>query len=67
MKNNKIIDEHVWCPVCGKTEVEEYEFCNVCGWQHDPIQYIEPDLDGGANDMSLNQARKAYKEGKKIH
>ena len=43
------------CPVCGKHEFgvdDDYYFC--------------PDW-GGANDLSVNQAREAYKAGKKVY
>ena len=39
-----------------------YEICPVCGWQDDDIQNDDPDLEGGANEMSLNQAKEAYKK-----
>ncbi|ARP50579.1 hypothetical protein B6259_06620 [Ruminococcaceae bacterium CPB6] len=32
--------------------------CPVCGWEDDGVQLDEPDLEGGANEMSLNEARK---------
>ena len=54
------------CPVCGRYYFQEaggYEICPVCGWEDDPLQRREPDLAGGANTMSLNEARKAYAEG----
>ena len=54
------------CPVCGEHYFEEigaYEICPVCGWEDDPLQRREPDFSGGANSMSLNEARKAYREG----
>ena len=57
------------CPVCGKFEfphVGSYDYCPVCGWQDDPIQEDEPDEDCCANQMSLNEAREAYKRGEKI-
>lgn len=44
------------CPVCGKYTFQE----------NDGLQNKYPDLAGGANDMSLNQAREAYKKGEKI-
>lgn len=50
------------CPCCGKTAVEEYEICPVCNWENDPIQYDHPDMDGGANALSLNEARKQFLE-----
>ncbi|MBR1561093.1 MAG: hypothetical protein IJ646_12700 [Clostridia bacterium] len=49
------------CPVCGKYELGYYEICE-CGWQNDPIQFADPDYRGGANEQSLNEARKAYRE-----
>ena len=51
------------CPCCGKTEVEEYDICENCMWENDPVQRLNPDNSGGANSMSLNEARKAYKNG----
>ena len=56
------------CPVCGKHSFEEinaYEICPICGWEDDPLQRREPDLKGGANSMSLNEAREAYRMGGK--
>lgn len=40
----------------------EYELCEVCNWEDDPIQSAEPDYPGGANQKSLNQARKEWGE-----
>jgi hypothetical protein len=55
------------CPVCGKGLIEEwFDVCEVCGWEYDNLQYVKPDFKGGANKMSLNQAREAYKNGEKI-
>jgi len=57
------------CPVCGQTVFEHpnaFETCPVCLWQDDGLQMDEPDLEGGANEMSLNQAREAWKKGEKI-
>jgi rubredoxin len=48
------------CPVCGEHTLSErgaYEICSVCGWEDDPAQSADPDLAGGANRESLNQAR----------
>ena len=53
------------CPCCGKYHFEEkgaYEICPVCGWEDDPLQRREPDLAGGANTLSLNDARRKYAE-----
>lgn len=54
------------CPVCGKYEFTErggFEICPVCGWEDDPVQRREPDYAGGANKMSLNEAKQMW--GKK--
>lgn len=54
------------CPVCGKFEFEEegcYDICEVCGWEDDPIQANNPDYEGGANKLSLNQAKEEWEKG----
>lgn len=58
------------CPVCGKhhfREIGAYEICPVCGWEDDPLQRREPDLEGGANSLSLNEARLRFEEGELNH
>ncbi len=45
------------CPCCGKTSVADYEVCDNCNWENDPIQRKHPDLAGGANKQSLKQAK----------
>ena len=55
------------CPVCGKYEFpdeDSYDNCPICGWEDDSLQEAEPDEEECANVMSLNQARKAYAEGR---
>ena len=57
------------CPVCGKYEFKQednFSICHCCMWENDGLQNHNPDYAGGANKMSLNEARKAYKEGKKV-
>ena len=57
------------CPCCHKyefSEVGSYEICPVCNWEDDPVQEEDPSYGGGANVMSLNEARKAYAEGRKV-
>nr|DAI96285.1 MAG TPA: cysteine-rich protein [Caudoviricetes sp.] len=54
------------CPCCGKEKVREYDICSICSWENDPIQEEHPDMRGGANIMSLNEARRAYKNGSEI-
>lgn len=48
------------CPVCSASvagEPAQYEVCRVCGWEDDPVQTDDPAYAGGANTMSLNDAR----------
>lgn len=57
------------CPVCGKHYFEyenDMDLCPICNWSNDDLQRRQPDYKGGANHMSLNQAREAYKQGKQI-
>ena len=51
-------------PVCVWYEFESegsFAICKGCGWQDDPIQEENPDERECANQMSLNEAREAYK------
>ncbi|TNH10615.1 hypothetical protein FIA56_12065 [Testudinibacter sp. TR-2022] len=51
------------CPCCGNYSLfseREYEICNICGWEDDPIQFDDPDFYGGANLLSLNKSREVY-------
>ena len=53
------------CPVCGKYEFADescYDICPFCGWEDDGVQLSDPDFDGGANELSLKQYRKEYRE-----
>lgn len=59
------------CPVCGEKTLREnpdgsYEECTICHWVMDELQNFNHDFRGGFNEMSLNEARAAYKEGKEI-
>lgn len=57
------------CPVCGKYEFGSdgsFEICEVCGWQDDPVQMENPDESMCANQMSLNEAKAAYAEGRPV-
>lgn len=55
------------CPVCGKHELLLFDVCDECGWENDPLQHDKPDYKGGANSMSLNQARAAYAAGETVY
>ncbi len=53
------------CPCCGYhtlTEVGVYEICPVCFWEDDPVQESDPELEGGANELSLTECRRNFKE-----
>lgn len=51
------------CPVCGKYGFEEYsdfDICPVCNWENDGLQYDDHNYAGGANHISVNEARIEY-------
>ncbi len=55
------------CPCCGHWTLGEpptgtYDICSVCFWEDDPVQFHDLDFEGGANDQSLNQARRNFRE-----
>jgi len=55
------------CPCCGNRTLPEqppgsYEICPVCFWEDDPVQFEDADFQGGANVVSLNQARANFRE-----
>ncbi|MHC9084874.1 CPCC family cysteine-rich protein [Luteimonas sp. RIT-PG2_3] len=50
-------------PCCGErtlTTTGGYESCDVCGWEDDHVQSSDPDYTGGANKLSLNQAKREW-------
>lgn len=54
------------CPCCENFTLSEqppgtYEICPVCGWEDDAVQFYDMDYAGGANEISLNQAKKRYR------
>ena len=60
------------CKCCGYYTLEDepldpnlhpgtFEICPVCFWEDDAIQYKNPDYAGGANNVSLNEAKKNFK------
>ena len=71
-EKNKFVE--MLCPVCGKylftddseeekeesNEVTEQDYCTECGWVYDLDQTNNPDLQGGNNEMSLNEYRVWY-------
>lgn len=55
------------CPCCGFHTLSEmppgtFAICPVCYWEDDYAQYNNPDLGGGANQVSLRQARINFAE-----
>lgn len=55
------------CPCCGKVKVDLFATCPVCGWCNDEAAKRNPDVPNLLeNKMSLNEARKAYREGRGV-
>lgn len=53
------------CPCCGyftfKYELgNTFQICPVCYWEDDGVQLDDPTYEGGANRVSLYQAKKNY-------
>lgn len=53
------------CACCGLRTMREeergsFDICTVCGWEDDSVAYDDPDYRGGANGISLNEARAAF-------
>ncbi|MCL2225359.1 MAG: hypothetical protein FWB96_10390 [Defluviitaleaceae bacterium] len=45
------------CPCCGNHTLEdigEFDICDVCMWEDDPMQREDPNDSVGANKQSLN-------------
>ena len=59
MSDPKYPEKNHKCPVCGQYYFQFlFDECPVCNWAYDPPRH--------GNDMSLNQANQAYKDGKEI-
>lgn len=55
------------CPCCGYLTLGEpptgtYKICEVCFWEDDGVQFRDLAYEGGANKVSLNQARASFRE-----
>ncbi|MBO6518428.1 MAG: hypothetical protein JJ900_16205 [Rhodospirillales bacterium] len=55
------------CSCCGYLTLsgpghDTYEICPVCGWEDDPVQHEDPHYAGGANDESLRDAQRNFRE-----
>jgi hypothetical protein len=62
---SEICTERFPCPCCGCLTLEEeppgsFCLCEVCWWEDDPLQFADPEYEGGANAPSLHQARELY-------
>lgn len=70
-KNRKEDEDHPvlrMCPVCGKHKFSEpFEKCPICNWENDYVQENNPDWRNGANEMSLEEAKRVYAEGGEIY
>ncbi len=59
-------NEKYRCPCCGYKTLDPpphyFEICEVCYWQDDLVQFDEPDRRGGANKVSLNEARANFRK-----
>ena len=69
MEEQRIKDRMNACVCCGSFTIPKdsrAEICDVCTWQDDDPWQNNPNRSGGANKMSLNEARKAWAEGKPV-
>ena len=61
-----VIDKEMFpCPCCGyltrsSSEHGTFDICPVCNWEDDDVQFWNPNFRGGANQESLNEAKKNY-------
>lgn len=60
-------NENYACPCCRFLTLSEpycgtFEICPVCFWEDDIVQYNDPEFKGGANQESLNEARKNFEK-----
>lgn len=62
---NKTKDKY-HCSCCNYRTLDDgpgcFDICPVCYWEDDYIQRDDPNYRGGANDISLNEARENYKK-----
>ena len=54
------------CLCCGYLTLDEeppgtYFICPVCFWEDDNVQARDPEFAGGANEVSLNDARENFR------
>ncbi|MGM9508121.1 CPCC family cysteine-rich protein [Larkinella sp. GY13] len=64
--DNNIFDKYK-CPCCGYLTLDvkadnTFQICPVCFWEDDGVQLNDPTYEGGANNISLDQARENFKK-----
>ena len=56
-------DDWIGCPVCGKYERDfDLDICEVCGWENDGTQPVDPDYNGGENGEKAMTTWKELRE-----
>lgn len=55
------------CPCCEYLTMEEpdhlsFDICPICFWEDDAVQFKDPNYRGGANHISLTEARENFKK-----
>jgi hypothetical protein len=55
------------CPCCSYLTLKEkppgtFAVCPVCYWEDDDVQFDDPSRAGGANQVSLDEARKNFSQ-----
>lgn len=53
------------CNCCGFYTLDEkpsntFQICPVCFWEDDGVQFDDPSYEGGANEVSLDLAKKNF-------
>ena len=69
MEYAKLYIHKVNCPCCGSVSLDrlgQYELCDDCGWEDDPLQSADPDSTEGYNILSLNDAKIALSRGETL-
>ena len=59
-----MIKDRIACPCCGFLTLESYghfDLCELCFWEDDLLQRVQPDYGGGANVPCLNEARENFR------
>lgn len=55
---------HFTCPCCGHQTLSQppgsYDKCDVCFWEDDMVQLLDPAYRGGANELSLMECQANY-------